>query len=237
VSNEPLMQVVATAARGYYFDTSCNPSYALPAPTPAGTEIFAQFILDRVFAPGVMSRAMEAARDCDVRTVHDKSVLQQRLFDALLDFLPQIWKPHPRNGDKARAAAEVMVAEVGPAVEKQAFEVASRRQHMTEGELQQEEAWGREAEIERNRRRPGRRPLYFSVSVAPLCRPGREGKRKLISDRTKAAMKAARTAVSSSVVCGTRALSYSARHCSAPKGSAPCLKSFPVCRPAKLPRS
>jgi hypothetical protein len=157
--NEPLMQVVATVARGYYFDTSTNPSYALRAPTPAGTEIFAKYILDRVFAPGVMPRAMEAARECDVRTVHDKSVLQQRLFDALCDFLPQLWRPHPRNADRARAAGEVMVAEVGPAVEKRAFEAASRRQHMTEGELQQEEAREREAEIERNRRRPRRR-LY-----------------------------------------------------------------------------
>jgi hypothetical protein len=156
--NAALKHVLATAARGYYFDTSCDPSYALPAPTPAGTEIFAQYILDCVF--DVMPRAMEAARDCDVRPVHDKSVLQQRLFDALLDFLPQLWKPHPRNDDRARAAAEVMVAELGPAVEKQAFEVASRRQHMTDFELQQEEAQEREAEIERNRRRPGRRAIY-----------------------------------------------------------------------------
>jgi hypothetical protein len=158
--NEPLMQVIATVARGYYFDTSTNPSYALPAPTPAGTEIFAQYILDCVFASGVMPRAMEAASECDVRPVHDKSVLQQRLFDALLDFLPQLWAPHPHNANRARAAAEVIVAEVGPAVEKQAFEAASRRQHMTEVELQQEEAWEREAEIERNRRRPGRKALY-----------------------------------------------------------------------------
>jgi hypothetical protein len=158
--NEPFMQVVATVARSYYFDTASNPSYALLPPTPAGTEIFAQRILVCVFAPGVMPRAMEAARDCDVRPVHDKSVLQARLFDALLDFLPQLWAPHPRNADKARAAAEVIVAEIGPAVEKQAFEAASRRQHMTEGELQQEEAQEREAEIERNRRRPARRALY-----------------------------------------------------------------------------
>jgi hypothetical protein len=158
--NEALMQVVATVARSYYFDTSCNPNYALLPPTPAGTEIFAQRILDCVFAPGVMPRAMEAARDCDVRPVHDKSVLQQRLFDALLDFLPQLWAPHPHNANRARAAAEVIVAEVSPAVEKQAFESASRRQHMTDGELQQEQAQEREAEIERNRRRPGRKAIY-----------------------------------------------------------------------------
>jgi hypothetical protein len=159
--NAALKSVIATVARSYYFDASSNELYALPSPTPASTEIFEKWVLDRVFAPGVMSRAIEAARDCDVRPVHDKSVLQQRLFDALLDFLPQIWKPHPRNGDKARAAAEVIVAEVGPAVEKQAFEAASRRQHMTEFESQEEEARSREAEIERNRRRPLRRALYF----------------------------------------------------------------------------
>jgi hypothetical protein len=159
-TSEPLMQIVATVARSYYFDTSSNELYAMPLPTPQGTEIFAQYILDCVFVSGVMSRAMESARDCDVRPVHDKSVLQQRLFDALLDFLPQIWKPHPRNDAKARAAAEVIVAEVGPAVEKQAFEAASRRQHMTDIELQQEEAQEREGEIERNRRRPGRKALY-----------------------------------------------------------------------------
>jgi hypothetical protein len=157
--NAALKHVLATVARSYYFDTSSNELYAMPSPTPAGTEIFAQYILDCVF--DVMPKAIESARDCDVRTVHDKSVLQQRLFDALLDFLPQLWKPHPHNANRARAAAEVLVAEVSPAVEKQAFESASRRQHMTELELQQEEAHEREAEIERNRRRPGRKALYF----------------------------------------------------------------------------
>jgi hypothetical protein len=158
VMSDVLAQVVATVARSYYFDTSSNELYALPPPTPAGTEIFAHYILDCVF--DVMPKAIEAARDCDVRTVHDKSVLQQRLFDALLDFLPQIWKPHPRNDDRARAVAEVMVAEVGPVVEKQAFESASRRQHMSDWDLQQEEAQEREDEIARNRRRPGRKALY-----------------------------------------------------------------------------
>jgi hypothetical protein len=67
---EPLVQVVATVAREYYFGASTNELYALPAPTPAGTEIFARRILDCVFAPGVMLRAMEAARDCDVRPAY-----------------------------------------------------------------------------------------------------------------------------------------------------------------------
>jgi hypothetical protein len=159
-SNEALTQVIATAVRGYYFDTASNPSYALPAPTPAGAEIFAQLVLDRVFAPGVMPRAVEAARECDVRPVHSKSVLQQRLVDTLVDFMPQLWRPHPRNGDKARAAAEVIVAEVPPRVERQAFELAGRRQHMTAPELQEEAAQEREAAIERNRRRPRRKTLY-----------------------------------------------------------------------------
>jgi hypothetical protein len=159
-ANEALLRVIATAVRGYYFDTASNPSYALPAPTPAGAEVFEQCLLDRVFAPGVMTRAMEAARECDVRPVYNKSVFQQRLADTLVDFMPQLWRPHPRNVDRARAAAEVIVAEVPPWVERQAFELASRRQHMTGPELQEEAAWQREAEIERNRRRPRRRPLY-----------------------------------------------------------------------------
>ena len=159
-ANKALMQVIATAARGYYFDTASNPSYALPAPTPAGAEIFTHFMVERVFAPGVMPRAPEAARECDVRPVYNKSLLQQRLFDTLVDFMPQLWRPHPRNVDRARAGAEVIVAEVGPAVEKQAFDAASRLQHMTESELQEEAAHEREAEIERNRRRPRRPPLY-----------------------------------------------------------------------------
>jgi hypothetical protein len=66
-ANKALMQVIATAARGYYFDTASNPSYALPAPTPAGAEIFTHFMVERVFAPRVMPRALEAARECDVR--------------------------------------------------------------------------------------------------------------------------------------------------------------------------
>ena len=159
-ANKALMQVIATAARGYYFDTASNPSYALPAPTPAGAEIFTHFMVERVFAPGVMPRALEAARECDMRPVYNKSVFQQRLADALVDFMPQLWKPHPRNVDRARAGAEVIVAEVGPAVEKQAFEAASRLQHMTELELQEEQARDREDEIARNRPRPRRRPFY-----------------------------------------------------------------------------
>jgi hypothetical protein len=159
-ANKALMQVIATAARGYYFDTASNPSYALPAPTPAGAEIFTHFMVERVFAPGVMPRALEAARECDVRPVYNKSLLQQRLADALVDFMPQLWRPHPRNVDRARAAAEVIVAEVPPWVERQAFELASRHQHMTESESQEEAAHEREAEIERNRRRPPRKALY-----------------------------------------------------------------------------
>ena len=91
-------------------------------------------MVERVFAPGVMPRALEAARECDVRPVYNKSLLQQRLADALVDFMPQLWRPHPRNVDRARAAAEVIVAEVPPWVERQAFELASRHQHMTESE-------------------------------------------------------------------------------------------------------
>lgn len=159
-ANKVLMQVIATAARGYYFDTASNPSYALPAPTPAGAEIFTHFMVERVFAPGVMPWALEAARKCDVRSVYNKSLLQQRLADTLVDFMPQLWRPHPRNVDRARAGAEVIVAEVGPAVEKQAFEAASRLQHMTELEMQEEAAQERELEIARNRRKPPRRKLY-----------------------------------------------------------------------------
>jgi hypothetical protein len=70
------------------------------------------------------------------------------------------YRPHPRNVDRARAAAEVIVAEVPPWVERQAFELASRHQHMTESESQEEAAHEREAEIERNRRRPPRKALY-----------------------------------------------------------------------------
>src|SRR5262245_15263937 len=159
-ANEALMQVIATAARGYYFDTASNPSYALPVPTPAGAKIFTHFVVERVFAPGVMPRALEAARESDVRPVHNKSVFQQRLFDALVDFMPQLWKPHPRNVDRARAGAEVIIVEIGPAVEKQAFDAASRLQHMTESELQEEQARDREQEILFNRSRPRRRPMY-----------------------------------------------------------------------------
>jgi hypothetical protein len=159
-ANKALMQVIATAARGYYFDTASNPSYALPAPTPAGAEIFTHFMVERVFAPGVMPRALEAARECDVRPVYNKSVFQQRLFDTLVDFMPQLWKPHLRNTDRARAVAEVVVAEVPAWVERKAFELASRLQHMTESESQEEAAHEREAEIERNRRRPPRKALY-----------------------------------------------------------------------------
>jgi len=160
-SNEALTQVIATAVRGYYFDTASNPSYALPAPTPAGAEIFTQWLLDHVFAPGVMSRVVEASRECDVRPVHNKSVLQQRLVDTLVDFMPQRRRPHPRNGDKARAAAEVIVAEVTPWVERQAFELAGRRQHMSEFELQEEQLRERDEAIEHQRQsRKPRRKLY-----------------------------------------------------------------------------
>jgi hypothetical protein len=77
--NAALKHVLGTVAREYYFGASSNKLYALPPPTPTGAEIFEAYVLDRVFTPGVMPRAMEAARDCDVRPVHDKSVLQQRL--------------------------------------------------------------------------------------------------------------------------------------------------------------
>jgi hypothetical protein len=157
---EILKQYIVTVARSHYLDTSSNPTFGLPSPTPKGTEIFAQCILDRVFAPGVIKRANEAASACDVQLVHPKSPLQERLADALRDSFPLGRRPHPLNHDKARAFAEVIVAEITPAVEDQAFETAARRQNMTESELLEEEARDREAELERNRRRPPRKPLY-----------------------------------------------------------------------------
>jgi hypothetical protein len=112
------------------------------------------------FGPTVITRAMEAANGCDVQPVDPKSGLQERLADALRDSFTQWRPPHPRDRDKARAFAEVIVAEITPAVDREAFETAARRQHMTESELAEEAAREREAEIERNRRRPPRKPLY-----------------------------------------------------------------------------
>jgi hypothetical protein len=155
-----LKRQIEVVARSYYLDLSSDPASALPSPTPKGAEIFAQCIHDRVFAPGVIPRAMEAARACDVQRVHGKSVLQERLADALRDYFSSIATAHPRNHDKASAFAEVIVAEIPPAIEGQAFDTAARRQHMTESELQEEEARERDAEIERNRRRQRRGPLY-----------------------------------------------------------------------------
>jgi hypothetical protein len=104
---------------------------------------------------------LEAARECDVRPVYNKSVLQQRLYDVLAEFMPQLWRPHPRNDDRARAGAEVIVAEVGPAVEREAFQDAARRQHMSEFELQEDSSRERDEAIERQRQsRQPKRKLY-----------------------------------------------------------------------------
>jgi hypothetical protein len=155
-----LKRRIEVVARSHYLDLSNDPASALPSPTPKGAETFTQCILDRVFALGVIPRAMEAARACDVQRVYGKSVLQEKLADALRDFFSSIATAHPRNHDKASAFAEVIVAEIPPAIEQQAFDTAAWRQYMTEHELQEEAAREREAEIERNRRRPPRKSLY-----------------------------------------------------------------------------
>jgi hypothetical protein len=155
-----LKQQIVAVARSYYFETSSNPTFALSPPTPKGAGIFAQCILDRVFAQDVIRCAMAAASGCDVQPVHPKSPLQERLANVLRDSFPLGRRPHPLNHDQAKAFAEVIVAGITPEVEGQAFDTAARRQHMTGSELLEEAAREREAEIERNRRRPPRKPLY-----------------------------------------------------------------------------
>jgi hypothetical protein len=157
-ANEEFEKCVYAVARGHYLNLSSDPSYALPPPTQQGAEIFADFILKRAKAPGILARADEATRDCDVQSVQDKSALQERLAEALRDFrLRTFLHPHPWNDTKARAFAEVIVAEIGQPVEQQAFDTVKRRQHMSELELREEEAREHEAAIERDRQR--RRPL------------------------------------------------------------------------------
>jgi hypothetical protein len=129
---EAFARIVVKTARNYYSDTANDPLRATPPPTPEGAEIFAQLILDRVRTPGVMRRAMEAAGAREVRPLYPnvtagdaplypKSVFQQMLTGALHDFFSQQWRLHPGDDDRARAAAEVIIAEIGQSAERGAF--------------------------------------------------------------------------------------------------------------------
>jgi hypothetical protein len=136
--NQAARQVIGKIAWDYW-SVSRDSSYGLPAPTEAAGNFFVKGVLDCILAG--WSRAMEAARDCDIRVIdEDKSAFQAKLYAGLRDFLPQLWRPHPRNDDKARAGAEVLVAKVPPWVERRLFKEADRKAGMSEFELQEEEA-------------------------------------------------------------------------------------------------
>jgi hypothetical protein len=76
--------------------------------------------------------------------------------DALITYIAPRTRP-PRQDDKARAFAETLVAVYNEANVQAAMRQAARYAPL---DPEQSAAWEREAEIERNRRRPRRRGLY-----------------------------------------------------------------------------
>jgi hypothetical protein len=149
-----LEEIIWAVVVDHYIATAPQP------PTRQGLALLANYLMDHLRSPGIMRNAREAASQCSAPWVENATLLQRRLREALVDFYKQSARPHPRIEDQARAFAETVIAEVGPEVESAALVQVERMQHLSEIEWQYAQAVEREAEIARNRRRPGRRALY-----------------------------------------------------------------------------
>jgi hypothetical protein len=158
--DEFIIHVLTPSLRDYYAQAAADPDNSAMTFTTIGAEIFAKQVLERMFAAGVVARAKEHARDCDFRPIAGKTGLQRLITDVLIEYFEGSFTPHPRLKDRARAAAEVLAAEVGAGPERQALFMANRLQEMTEFEQIAEREAEREDRIERMIHRPRRKKLY-----------------------------------------------------------------------------
>jgi hypothetical protein len=144
-----LEDVIAGAAGDYYYTV-------VPDATREGLVVFIAEMVKLLNRPGLIMRAREARDDVDFDPIYEPSVLQVAIRDALITHIAPRTRP-PRQDDKARAFAETIAAVYNEANVQAALGQAARYAPF---DPEQSAAWEREAEIERNRRRPGRKALY-----------------------------------------------------------------------------
>jgi hypothetical protein len=141
--------VIAGAAGDYYYS-------AVPDATREGLAVFVAEMVKLLNRPGLVMRAKEARDDCDFDPIYEPSVLQVAIRDALVTFIAPRTRP-PQQDDKARAFAETIAAVYNEPNVQAAMRHAARYAPFDPEHAAAQE---REAEIERNRRRPRRRALY-----------------------------------------------------------------------------
>jgi hypothetical protein len=142
--------VIAGAAGDYYYTV-------VPDATREGLAVFVAEMVKLVNRRGLIMRAKEARDDVDFDPIYEPSALQVAIRDALVAYIAPRTRP-PRQDDKARAFAETIAAAYNePAVQAAMRQVARYAPFDPDHAAAQE----REAEIARNRPRPGRRALYF----------------------------------------------------------------------------
>jgi hypothetical protein len=127
----------------------------LPDATREGLAVFVAEMVKLLNRPGLVMRAKEARDQCDFDPIYEPSALQVAIRDALVTYIAPLTRP-PRQDDKARAFAETIAAVYNDANVQAAMRQAAHAPFDPEHAA----AWEREAEIERNRRRPGRKALY-----------------------------------------------------------------------------
>jgi hypothetical protein len=144
----PIKNSGAGAAGDYYYS-------AIPDATREGLAVFVAEMVKLLNRPGLVMRAKEARGDCDFDP-YEPSALQVAIRDALVAYIAPRTRP-PQQDDKARAFAETIAAVYTDAN----VQAAMRQAAWAPFDPDHKAAWEREAEIERNRRRPGRRALYW----------------------------------------------------------------------------
>jgi hypothetical protein len=142
--------VIAGAAGDYYYTV-------VPDATREGLVVFIAEMVKLLNRPGLIMRAKEARDDVDFDPIYEPSALQVAIRDALVTYIAPRTRP-PRQDDKARAFAETIAAVYNEANVQAALRQAARYAPFDPDHAAAQE---REAEIERNRRRPGRKMLYF----------------------------------------------------------------------------
>ena len=140
--------VIAGAAGDYYYTV-------VPDATREGLVVFIAEMIKLLNRPGLIMRAKEARDALDFDPIYEPNALQVAIRDALITYIAPRTR-QPRQDDKARAFAETIAA----VYNEPNVQAAIRQAAHAPFDPERAAAHEREAEIERNRRRPGRRAPY-----------------------------------------------------------------------------
>jgi len=146
-----IADVIGLIARSHYFAIGGRPGDAC--------QTFIGALVEGV-PLGAVNRAFEAATYCEAVSISGKTDLQTKMLNELERAYLSATKPHPLGKRKAECFAETLLPFFDAVAEQRALALADASVRQSDSSRVHSASLEREAEIERNRRRPPRRPLY-----------------------------------------------------------------------------